>query len=237
MTNVQLRFTHLGNRTVFGRVGGGLAACAGQLPAGALPAESASAAPTEAEPTEAAATEAAACRSSTYRSAGCCAEAGDKGRPAGWSEESHSNDVDPNYDVVFPVDAVNTITITIAPDDWAAMEADMEDIYAPSLYIRQGILAAGPGLSKEEREKLMVELFAARPVEQPPGASPVTVTEELTVAQAVTVTAAGAITTAITETGALTASEEFTDVAAAPARREQIAHEPVAHVGAGDHPL
>ena len=99
----------------------------------------------------------------------------------------------------------------------------MEDIYAPSLYIRQGILAAGPGLSKEEREKLMVELFASRPVEQPPGASPVTVTEELTVAQAVTVTAAAAITTASTETRAVTASEEFTEVAAAPARREQIA--------------
>ena len=53
----------------------------------------------------------------------------DEGRPTGWSEESHSNDVDPNYDVVFPTDAVNTLTITIAPDDWAAMQADMEELY------------------------------------------------------------------------------------------------------------
>ena len=95
----------------------------------------------------------------------------------------------------------------------------MEDIYAPSLYIRQAILAAGPDLTKEEREKLLVELFASRPRVPPPGASPVTDTEELTVTEQVTVTALAAIT----ETGVLTASEEFTDVAAAPARREQIA--------------
>ena len=99
----------------------------------------------------------------------------------------------------------------------------MEDIYAPSLYIRQAILAAGPNLSKEEREKLLVELFASRPVEHPPGASPEAVTEELTVTEQVSVTAPGTLTQIITGTGALTASEEFTDVAAAPARREQIA--------------
>ncbi|MBK8795123.1 MAG: CotH kinase family protein [Anaerolineales bacterium] len=53
----------------------------------------------------------------------------DHERPAGWREESHSNDADPNYDVVFPIDAVNMITITLAPDDWAAMQADMEELY------------------------------------------------------------------------------------------------------------
>ena len=53
----------------------------------------------------------------------------DKQRPAGWREESHSNDADPNYDVVFPIDAVSVITITIAPENWAAMQADMEELY------------------------------------------------------------------------------------------------------------
>ena len=49
-------------------------------------------------------------------------------RPVGWSEESHSNDVDPNYDVVFPQDKVNQMTITIDPTSWAAMQADMTEL-------------------------------------------------------------------------------------------------------------
>lgn len=49
-------------------------------------------------------------------------------RPAGWTEESHSNEADPNYAVVFPQDKVNTITITIDPADWEAMQADMTDL-------------------------------------------------------------------------------------------------------------
>ena len=50
-------------------------------------------------------------------------------RPAGWAEESHSNDVDPNYEVVYPQDKVNQITITITPEDWAAMQANMTELY------------------------------------------------------------------------------------------------------------
>ncbi|MFZ1397461.1 MAG: CotH kinase family protein [Candidatus Promineifilaceae bacterium] len=46
-------------------------------------------------------------------------------RPDGWTEASHSNEADPNYDVVFPQDEVNQLTITIEPDDWAAMQANM----------------------------------------------------------------------------------------------------------------
>ena len=105
--------------------------------------------------------------------------ADDDVRPAGWTEATHSNDVDPNYDVVFPIDAINTLTITIAPDDWAAMQADLEDIYAPSLYIRQGILAAGPDLSQEERDKLLLELVASRAAERSATAL-VTVSETVT---------------------------------------------------------
>lgn len=50
------------------------------------------------------------------------------GRPAGWGEASHSNDAEPDYDVVFPADQVNTITVTIAPTDWEAMQENMTDL-------------------------------------------------------------------------------------------------------------
>jgi uncharacterized lipoprotein YbaY len=110
--------------------------------------------------------------------------ADDNARPAGWTEATHSNDVDPNYDVVFPIDAVNTLTITIAPDDWAAMQADLEDIYALQLPIRQGMLAAGPDLTKEERDKLLTELFAATAAERAAAAPPVTATDTETATDA-----------------------------------------------------
>ncbi len=50
-------------------------------------------------------------------------------RPAGWSEATHSNDADPNYDVVFPQDQVNSMTITIAPENWQAMIDNMTELY------------------------------------------------------------------------------------------------------------
>jgi spore coat protein H len=43
-----------------------------------------------------------------------------------WSTESHSNDVDPNYDVVFPQNQVNTLEITMTATDWAAIKTDMQ---------------------------------------------------------------------------------------------------------------
>jgi spore coat protein H len=83
--------------------------------------------------------------------------AGDEERPAGWSEESHSNDVDPNYAVVFPNDAVHTMTITLAPDDWAAMQADMEEMYGEAR-ARSEALAA---MSAEERAAFFEQMKAA----------------------------------------------------------------------------
>ena len=49
-------------------------------------------------------------------------------RPQGWTDESHGNATEPNYAVVYPKDQVNELTITIAPDDWAAMQADMTEL-------------------------------------------------------------------------------------------------------------
>jgi hypothetical protein len=53
----------------------------------------------------------------------------DTTHPTGWSEETHSKTADPNYEVVFPEDEVNTMTITIDPDDWQAMLDDMTATY------------------------------------------------------------------------------------------------------------
>jgi hypothetical protein len=50
-------------------------------------------------------------------------------RPAGWSEDTHGKDADPNYDVVFPQDEVNRIDIAIDPADWQTMLDDMAELY------------------------------------------------------------------------------------------------------------
>ncbi|MCB8980990.1 MAG: CotH kinase family protein [Ardenticatenaceae bacterium] len=52
-------------------------------------------------------------------------EADDVTRPAGWSEATHSNDADPNYDVVFPEDEVLRLDITIDSENWDAMLANL----------------------------------------------------------------------------------------------------------------
>ncbi|MDE4907697.1 CotH kinase family protein [Methanogenium marinum] len=46
-------------------------------------------------------------------------------RSADWTEETHGNDADPNYSVVFPDDEVNEITIDITPENWQIMLDDM----------------------------------------------------------------------------------------------------------------
>ncbi|MFN8533236.1 MAG: CotH kinase family protein [Dehalococcoidia bacterium] len=51
------------------------------------------------------------------------------GRPAGWTEGSHGNGVTPNYAVVFPQDSINHLTITITPEHWAAMEANLTALF------------------------------------------------------------------------------------------------------------
>jgi len=42
---------------------------------------------------------------------------------------SHSSDSDPDYETVFPDDAVNRIDIIISPEDWEAMQADMTQLF------------------------------------------------------------------------------------------------------------
>jgi len=47
-------------------------------------------------------------------------------------------DVEPNYEVVFPQDQVNQITLVIAPNDWEAMQTNMVEIFGEAG-------AGGPG--------------------------------------------------------------------------------------------
>ena len=53
----------------------------------------------------------------------------DTARPPGWDDESHEKSTDPNYAVVFPQDEVNTITVTINPENWQAMTDNMTELY------------------------------------------------------------------------------------------------------------
>ncbi len=49
-------------------------------------------------------------------------------RPDGWTDPTHGKDADPDYATVFPQDAVNRIDITIAADDWQAMQGDLTEM-------------------------------------------------------------------------------------------------------------
>lgn len=42
-----------------------------------------------------------------------------------WSTESHSNDADPNYTMVFPQDKVNTLEISMTKETWQEIRTDM----------------------------------------------------------------------------------------------------------------
>jgi len=44
-----------------------------------------------------------------------------------WSEETHSNEAEPNYDVVFNQEEVLKMYITIDAEDWEVMNKDLED--------------------------------------------------------------------------------------------------------------
>lgn len=50
-------------------------------------------------------------------------------RPEGWSEETHNQSADLNYDIVFPQDKVNRIDLVIDPEDWQAMLDNMTELY------------------------------------------------------------------------------------------------------------
>ncbi|MCC6543766.1 MAG: CotH kinase family protein [Nitrospirae bacterium] len=50
-------------------------------------------------------------------------------RPDGWSAEAHSSNAAPNYDVVFPHDRVNQLTIRISRENWKLMQDNMTRLF------------------------------------------------------------------------------------------------------------
>ncbi len=64
---------------------------------------------------------------------------------ADWTEASHSNDVDPNYDEVFPDESVRTLTLTFTPAHWALMQIDLADLQGSG-----GGPGGGPGALSSE---------------------------------------------------------------------------------------
>lgn len=52
---------------------------------------------------------------------------GGEERAEGWTTATHSNDVEPNYDVVFEQNKVHRIDIVLTSDEWSDMQADLAD--------------------------------------------------------------------------------------------------------------
>jgi spore coat protein H len=75
-------------------------------------------------------------------------------RPEGWTDETHSNNVDPNYETVFPQDKVNQIKITFTPEDWNAMQANMTEILGPRGTGQRGVVPRAPGM-RPDREGMV----------------------------------------------------------------------------------
>ncbi|MBK8025851.1 MAG: CotH kinase family protein [Chloroflexi bacterium] len=71
----------------------------------------------------------AACLIPSLLVSGTSITAAQESRPAGWDDYSHGNDAAPDYAVVFPDAEVNILTISIAPENWQAMQEDMTTLY------------------------------------------------------------------------------------------------------------
>ncbi|MBN2724715.1 MAG: CotH kinase family protein [Deltaproteobacteria bacterium] len=65
-----------------------------------------------------------------------------------WTEETHSNDVEPNYSVVFPQNKVHVFNISIEPEFWQVMEDDLEE--------NIGEFNPGPGIDLGDYEPVWV---------------------------------------------------------------------------------
>lgn len=63
---------------------------------------------------------------------GCDTDSGEIERPEGWDAETHSDDVAPNYELIFDLQKVHTLHITIDAQDFAEMTADVQAIAGQS---------------------------------------------------------------------------------------------------------
>jgi spore coat protein H len=72
-------------------------------------------------------------------------------RPEGWTDETHSNNVDPNYEVIFPQDKVNQIKLSITPEDWNVMQANMTELFGTRGTGQRGVAPGAPGMRPDRR--------------------------------------------------------------------------------------
>lgn len=62
-----------------------------------------------------------------------------------WTTETHSNDADPNYDVVFPQNEVLRFDITIPAENWVQIQSDLADNIGAAIDMGGGPGGGGPG--------------------------------------------------------------------------------------------
>lgn len=72
-----------------------------------------------------------------------------------WTTASHSNDVDPDYSMVFPQDKVNTIKITMTSANWSAIQTNMKSLFGYGFGERT---QAGGGFPSQETDYVAVSL-------------------------------------------------------------------------------
>ncbi len=70
---------------------------------------------------------------------------------ADWTVETHSNDVDPNFDEVFDNNAVKRLDFVISAENWQVMLDDMTDLYGPF-----GSFRGGGGLVSSDEDPVFV---------------------------------------------------------------------------------
>ena len=71
----------------------------------------------------------AGCTGSTAPTAGEQSTAPTTAGTSAPREETHGEDAEPDYAVVFPQDSVNRMDITLSPEAWAALQAEMTELF------------------------------------------------------------------------------------------------------------
>lgn len=74
-------------------------------------------------------------------------------RPDGWSSETHGSKAAPNYDVVFPHDKVNHVTIRISPENWQVMQDNMINLYGERKAPLNGVNLTADGRPRDKGKR------------------------------------------------------------------------------------
>lgn len=83
------------------------------------------------------------------------------------SDPSHSNKADPDYSVVFPDNTVNTMTITISPENWETMIDNMTELYGEFGGSSTGSMAGQDGRNHDGGQRMDLMSSSINPVYVP----------------------------------------------------------------------